>query len=94
MQVIMTTTQPNQASVVKRLPFKKAPIVAAVKTALPNIGASLDISAVIAQAFTIKRSNRCFVSRDQRYQLRIKVGRNIVEITEVPTMKQVNLKLV
>lgn len=94
MQIIMTNTQPKQKIVVSHLPLKQASIVTALKTALPNIDASLDISAVIAQAFTIKRSSRCFTSRDQRYQLRVKVGRNIVEITEVPTQTQVNLKLV
>ena len=94
MQIIMTTKQQGQQIDAKHLPLKQAPIATAVKTASPNIDASMDISAVIAQAFTIKNGNRHFTSRDQRYQLHVKFGRNIVEITEVPTQTQVNLQWV
>ena len=94
MQVIMTTTQPRQEIVVSHLPLEQAPIVTAVKTALPNIDASMNISALIAKAFTIKNDSDRFTSRDQRYRLRVKSGINIMEITEVPTQTQVNLQLV
>lgn len=94
MQVIMTTTQPKQASVTKHLPLKQAPIVAAVKAALPNIDDSLKISALIAKVFTIKNDSRWFNSFDQRYQVSVKSGDNIMAITEVPTQTQVKLRLV
>lgn len=94
LRVIMTTTQPGQKSVALHLTLKHTPIVTAVKAALPNIDASLEISALIAKAFTIRNGDYYFTSRDQRYQLRVKSGRNIIEITEVPTQTQVNLQLV
>ena len=94
MQVIITTTQPKQASVAKHLPLEQAPIVAAVKAVLPNIDDSLKTSVLIANVFTIKDDSIWFNSLDQRYQVSVKVGRNIMEITEVPTQTQVTLKLV
>ena len=94
MQIIMTTKQQGQQIDTKHLPLKHTPIVTAVKATLPNIDASMNISAVIAQAFTIKNDNRHFTSDDQRYQLRVKSGDNIMEITEVPTRTQVTLTLV
>lgn len=94
MQIIMTTTQPKQASVTKHLPLEQAPIVAAVKTALPTIDDSLKTSVLIANVFTIKNDSIWFNSLDQRYQVRVKSGDNIMEITDVPTQTQVTLKLV
>lgn len=94
MQVIMTNTQPKQKIVVSHLPLKQASIVTALKTALPNIDASMNISALIAKVFTIKNDSLCFTSDDQRYQVRVKSDDNIMEITEMPTQNQVNLQLV
>lgn len=94
MRVIMTTIQPGQTTILKYLPLKQVPIVTAVTAALPNVDASLEISALIAKAFTINNNHYQLTSHDQRYQLRVKMSGTVMEIIEISTLKRVYLQLV